>query len=131
MSARRQLPTTNPTPAENHLLAALPPDVFERIAPTLELVPLKLKQFLHKPGEPIRELYFPCGGFVSIVTVLNDGGMVEVATVGREGVVGVAALFNGDPSPSAAMVQVRRIPATGCGPKCSAGRSTGATRSAI
>jgi len=31
--------------------------------------------------------------------------MVEVATVGREGVLGVSALLNGDPSPSAAMVQ--------------------------
>jgi hypothetical protein len=40
------------------------------------------------------------GGFVSIVMVLNDGGMVEVATVGREGLIGVSAILNGDPSPS-------------------------------
>jgi len=31
--------------------------------------------------------------------------MVEVATVGREGMLGTSAVFNGDPSPSAAMVQ--------------------------
>jgi CRP-like cAMP-binding protein len=105
LMATRQLSTTSQPPSANHLLAALPPDVFERVARTLDLVPLKLKQFLQKPGEPIREVYFPCGGFVSIVTVLNDGGMVEVATVGREGMFGVSALFNGDPSPSAAMVQ--------------------------
>jgi hypothetical protein len=32
--------------------------------------------------------------------VLNDDGMVEVATVGREGLIGVSAILNGDPSPS-------------------------------
>jgi CRP-like cAMP-binding protein len=36
---------------------------------------------------------------------LKDGGMVEVATIGREGMIGVSAVVNGDPGPSAAMVQ--------------------------
>lgn len=67
--------------------------------------PLELKQFLHNPGEPIRDVFFPGGGFISLVTVLNDGRMIEVATVGREGVLGVSAVLNGDPSPSAALVQ--------------------------
>jgi CRP-like cAMP-binding protein len=40
-----------------------------------------------------------------MVTVLNDGSMVEVATIGREGMLGVSAVLNGDPSPAAAMVQ--------------------------
>jgi CRP-like cAMP-binding protein len=105
MSAQRRLPTTNRPPPANHLLAALPPDVFARIAPSLDVVPLKLKAFLHKPGEPIREVYFPGGGFISLVTVLKDGGMVEVATIGREGMLGLTAVLNGDPSPSAAIVQ--------------------------
>ena len=60
---------------------------------------------MHKPGERIRDIYFPGGGFISIVTVLNDGSMVEVATVGREGMCGTSAVLNGDPFPSAAMVQ--------------------------
>jgi CRP-like cAMP-binding protein len=96
---------TTKRPPANHLLTALPSDVLDRIMPSLTVVPLKLKQFLHNPGEPIRDVYFPGGGFISIVTVLNDGSMVEVATVGREGVVGVSALLNGDPYPSAAVVQ--------------------------
>src|SRR5256885_12050563 len=50
---------------------------------------------LHKPGEPIREVYFPGGGFCSMLTVLEDGGMVEIATVGREGMVGVSAVLDG------------------------------------
>src|SRR5436190_8241677 len=102
---KRRLSASNRPPPTNHLLAALPPDVVGRITPTLTVLPLKLKQFLHRPGEQIHDVYFPGGGFISIVTVLKDGSMVEVATVGREGVVGVAALLNGDPWPSATMVQ--------------------------
>jgi CRP-like cAMP-binding protein len=86
-------------------LAALSSEVFDRIASNLDVVPLPLKQFVHKPGERIRDVYFPGGGFISIVTVLTDGTMVEVATVGREGLLGASAILNGAASPSAAMVQ--------------------------
>lgn len=54
----------------------------------MDVIPLKLKELLHTPGGHIQYVYFPGGGFCSIVTVLKDGGMVEVATVGREGMVG-------------------------------------------
>jgi CRP-like cAMP-binding protein len=104
--AKRLLPaTTNRPPPANNLLAALPPNDYQRIASALDVVPLKLKEFLHKPGEPIKHVYFPGGGFASLVTVLEDGSMVEVATIGREGLLGVSVVLNGDPSPSAAMVQ--------------------------
>jgi CRP-like cAMP-binding protein len=105
MMAKRRLPATNRPPPANELLAALPPDVFARVGSTLDVVPLKLKEFLHKPGEQIAHVYFPGGGFASVVTVLEDGSMVEVATIGREGMLGSSAALNGDPSPAATMVQ--------------------------
>ena len=97
-SANRLLPA-------NELLAALPGSDYQRLAPTLTVIPLKLKEFLNKAGEPIRHVYFPGGGFVSVVTVLKDGRMVEVATIGREGMLGVSAVLTDHPSPAAAMVQ--------------------------
>jgi CRP-like cAMP-binding protein len=107
MVKRRPLTTTRPPPAgnPNRLLAALPTADYARILPSLTVVPLKLKAILHKPGEPIREVYFPGGGFCSMLTVLEDGGMVEIATIGREGMVGVSAVLDGTPVTSAAMVQ--------------------------
>src|SRR3989441_2262399 len=90
---------------QNLLLAALPKVDRERLVPTLEIVPLKLKDLLHKAGEPIQYVYFPGGGFCSMVTVLEDGGMVEVATVGREGMVGVTALLDGGSPTAASLVQ--------------------------
>jgi CRP-like cAMP-binding protein len=105
MMVKRRLPTTNRPPPTNHLLAALPPEDYQRLAPTLDVIPLKLKEFLYKPGAPMAHVYFPGGGFASVVTVLEDGSMVEVATIGREGMLGMSAVLNGDPSPAAAMVQ--------------------------
>jgi len=119
MAKRRssaRLPSTRPPPSprnrppplapENLLLAALPLDDYERLAPALEVVPLKLKDILHKPGEPLQHVYFPGGGgFLSVLTVLRDGGMVEVATIGREGMVGVSAVLDGGRVPSCSMVQ--------------------------
>jgi CRP-like cAMP-binding protein len=108
MVKRRALPSSNrrpPTDNPNRLLAALPADDYQRILPALEIVPLTLKHILHKPGDHIRDVYFPGGGFCSMLTVLEDGNMVEVATVGREGMIGVSAVFDGSAVVSAMMVQ--------------------------
>jgi CRP-like cAMP-binding protein len=40
-----------------------------------------------------------------VVTVLEDGSMVEVATVGREGAVGMSAVLDHNPEASATLVQ--------------------------
>lgn len=90
---------------QNRLLAALPKADRDRLIPSLDVVPLKLKDMLHKPGQPVRDVYFPGGGFCSIVTILEDGGMVEVATVGREGMVGTSATSETSAPTSATMVQ--------------------------
>lgn len=108
MVKRRTVPTANrppPTGNPNRLLAALPADDYNRIAPSLELIPLKLKAVLHRSGDPLTHVYFPGGGFCSLLTVLKDGAMVEVATIGREGMVGVAAVSDGHPVSTTSMVQ--------------------------
>ena len=110
MMVRRRTPASanRPPPAtanRNRLLAALPTSEYQRIEPTLERMSLKLKEVLQKPGDPIRHVYFPGGGFCSVLTVLQDGRMVEVATIGREGMVGASAMLDGGPVASTAMVQ--------------------------
>ena len=73
----------------NLLLAALPAADYARLVPSLATTPLKVQERIHKPGEAVRDVYFPGDGFCSVLTVLEDGTMVEVATIGREGAVGV------------------------------------------
>jgi len=90
----------------NRLLSALPADVYARIAPRLDQISLKLKDVLHRAGEPVSHVYFPAGGFCSVLTVLEDGTMVEVATIGREGMVGASAVTAGAAAdPSVTIVQ--------------------------
>jgi CRP-like cAMP-binding protein len=101
---KHQTPTKRRENA-NLLLAALPVDEYKRIIQSLDPISLKLQTLLHRAGEAIEYVYFPGGGFCSILTLLKDGRMVEVATVGREGMVGVSAVLDGNPASSISMVQ--------------------------
>jgi len=107
MVKRHPSPANQLAPHENRnrLLAALPADEYARIAQSLETVQPKLKSVVHQVGDPIEHVYFPGGGFFSMLTVLKDGGMVEVATIGREGMVGITAILDGNPLSSTSMVQ--------------------------
>jgi CRP-like cAMP-binding protein len=90
----------------NKLLAALPETDYRRILPSLTTVPLKYKQVLHKAGSKIDTVYFPGGGVCSVTNVMSDGRMVEVATIGNEGMVGITVFLGGDVAPSEAFLQV-------------------------
>src|SRR5436190_4585166 len=93
-------------PSRNLLLAALPAADYRRIFPLLTLVPLTFKKVFHKQGGKIDAVYFPCGGVCSITNVMSDGRMVEVATVGNEGMVGMTVFLGGEIAVGEAFVQV-------------------------
>src|SRR5215212_5330190 len=97
--------------SQNRLLAALPSDEYQRILPHLVTRPLRVRQVIHKHGEKLTEVHFTGRGICSITNAMEDGGMVEVATVGNEGFVGIGAAL-GDPIASGeAFVQVAGDPA--------------------
>jgi CRP-like cAMP-binding protein len=74
----------------NRLLASLPDDVCQSLSRHFEDVSLTLKQRLFEADHPIDAVYFPQrGAIISLVTPMQDGSVVEVATVGHEGMVGV------------------------------------------
>jgi CRP-like cAMP-binding protein len=91
---------------KNKLLACLPREEFARLRPALTTVPMTVKQILHAVNEPIREVFFMNGGVASMTTVMNDGSMVEIATIGDEGVVGINAYFGSGMVSGETMVQV-------------------------
>ena len=90
----------------NRLLAWLPKEEYDRLAPLLEPVPLHLKQVIHTTRDPIHYVYFPNSGLVSAMTVMEDGRSIEVATVGNEGMVGLTAFVGDRNSPTEMMVQM-------------------------
>jgi|HubBroStandDraft_6_1064221.scaffolds.fasta_scaffold10689_2 CRP-like cAMP-binding protein len=73
----------------NRILTALPASEREELFGLVRNVTLPVKTVLFEPGTPIQALYFPTDGVISLVTPLHDGAIVEVATIGNEGIVGV------------------------------------------
>jgi CRP-like cAMP-binding protein len=80
----------------NGLLAALPHDVLSDVQPHLKPVSLESGRELCDVDEPLRHVYFVEAGVISLVTVFEDGTTAEMATVGREGVVGIGTLLGGE-----------------------------------
>lgn len=93
------------SPNQNHLLAALPGEAFDRVVAHLELVPMPLGSVLYEPGARFQHAYFPTTAIVSLHYVTATGASAEIAGVGHEGVVGVSLFMGGDTTPSSAVVQ--------------------------
>jgi hypothetical protein len=79
----------------NQLLGALPAAEYQRLQAWLRPVFLDIKTVLFEPGAPIAHVDFPRNCVVSLVTPLHSGTMVEVATVGNEGIVGIPLMRGG------------------------------------
>jgi CRP-like cAMP-binding protein len=90
----------------NRILRRLPPHELARFAEVLELVPLTLGQPVYEQGKPVAHAYFPESGVISVVTELLGGEVIETATIGREGMVGLAAFLGMSNASGRAFCQV-------------------------
>ena len=97
--------TESKRPLQNHLLAALPDEIYERLLPNLELVSMPLGEVVYESGVQMRYVFFPVTAIVSLLYVLEDGASAEIAIVGHEGVVGISLFMGGESTPSRAAVQ--------------------------
>lgn len=89
----------------NRLLASLPRQCYRQLAPSLAPVALVFGEVLYEPGAPIRDVYFPGGSVVSLLTVVDGRSALEVGLVGREGMVGIPLALGIGVSPVRALVQ--------------------------
>lgn len=87
----------------NLILAALAPLEYERLRPLLTPHPLRMRETLQEAGEPPEFVYFPTSGIISALTVMENGMMIEYATIGHEGTSGVP-LFLGMSDSNMALV---------------------------
>jgi CRP-like cAMP-binding protein len=90
----------------NRLLAVLPPPEADALAAHLEPVFLPVERVLYERDAPIEHVYFPTRGVVSMVSSMETGSIVEIATVGREGMVGIPIVLGQDTTTHRAFVQV-------------------------
>ena len=91
---------------QNSILAALPTEDFDRLAPHLERIAMPLGEMLYEPGSSLQNVYFPTTSVVSLHYVLESGASAESASVGFEGVVGISLFMGGETTTSSAVVQI-------------------------
>ncbi len=93
------------SPKQNHLLAALPAEDYERLLPDLELVPLPLGWAAYESGGKLGYVYFPTTSIVCLLYATDNGTCTEIALTGNDGLVGIALSMGGESTPTRAVVQ--------------------------
>ncbi len=93
-------------PDGNRLLNRFPKAIAGRLRKRMQRVTLDVKQVLYEAKGPVEHVYFPIDCVLSAVTVMQDGSMIEVATVGNEGAVGLPPALEAETSPNRVFAQV-------------------------
>lgn len=99
-------PKENSKPPGNRLLGALPQSELQQVLPELQPLYLDARQVVIDVNKPIEHVYFPDDGVISIVSVMRDGSVVEVATVGNEGMIGLPLFLKTNRTLGQAFAQV-------------------------
>ena len=98
-----------PAPQTNLLLDVLSSASRDRILAIAKHVTLPLREGLIEPEAQLQYAYFITSGIASVVIELAEGGMAEVALIGREGLVGALDMLGPAQTPSRCFIQ---MPAT-------------------
>jgi CRP-like cAMP-binding protein len=93
-------------PVENVILQSIPPEEFVLLRPHLEMAELPQQLILQETGQRIEFGYFPNEGLASLVVLTRDGRSVEVAIVGKEGMIGTPLVVGLKQGPSRAIMQI-------------------------
>ena len=95
-----------PRHASNKLLKLLREDAYRRVEPKLRPAQLRARQILYRPNQAIREVYFPEGAVICMMTVMANGDTVEAATVGLEGASWISASIGAASMPCETIVAI-------------------------
>ena len=91
---------------DNHLLLALSAADFGLLAVHLSPIRLELRRSLEDANKPIKHIYFPEDGIVSVVAESSRDRQSEVGLIGREGMTGINVVMGNDRSPHLSYMQV-------------------------
>jgi CRP-like cAMP-binding protein len=89
----------------NGLLGDLPRKDRLRALERCESVVLVLGATLCETDQPLRHVYFPLTGFISLVTKVGGHKPLELGLIGNEGMLGVTVVLGIDRAPQRAVVQ--------------------------
>jgi CRP-like cAMP-binding protein len=92
--------------SKNYLLAALPEQAWAQFYQCFETVNFNAGHVLFDGERSSQRIYFPMDCVISYLSIFESGTSVEMATVGREGVVSVAGLLGRGTSAAQQTVQI-------------------------
>jgi CRP-like cAMP-binding protein len=92
--------------AQNRLLASMSAETFNHLRPHLQRVPLRRREILQERNRPLEYVHFIERGVASLVARTSRDGPVEVAMIGRLGLVGMPVVLGTMRSPNRCLVQV-------------------------
>jgi CRP-like cAMP-binding protein len=90
----------------NVILAKLSQASLQELRPQLQRVELEIKKVIFEPNRSIKDVYFVEVGMISVVSAMNNGDMIEVGTIGKEGMAGAFLLFGIKSAPYKYFVQI-------------------------
>jgi len=90
----------------NHLLASLPANDRDSLAPHLDTVLLSYGRVLFEPGDRVTHAWFPTGAVLGLMVTTSDGRAAEAGTIGREGALGVVGADAERPAFTRGVVQL-------------------------
>lgn len=99
------MPSAEPFPAENSLLASLPGKDRQQFLSGCEQVGLTFGNVLCEPGAAIRYVYFPTDSFISLIVSIEGQRTLEVELVGSEGMCGISLVLGVESTSLRAVVQ--------------------------
>ena len=82
----------NSLPNENGVLVALPPSVRDRLRPSLKRVRLEAGSTLYDISSTSDHTWFITSGIISLFAAAESGGVIEIGTIGREGVADLSVI---------------------------------------
>jgi CRP-like cAMP-binding protein len=100
-----RLPKATLTACLNHLTELLSTRERARLLGGCTVVDLIVGDVLYRHGDPMRHVYFPCGGFISLVTQTEGEPALEVGMIGFEGMLGASLALGVERTTLHALVQ--------------------------
>src|SRR3984893_12798947 len=106
MKSKRRQSSGTGLAVKNDILRALLNSEYKHLSPQLEHVHLQRGEVIYQADQRIDYVYFPETAVVAMMDRCEDGGTVEVGTIGHEGMVGINIFLGCLVTPDKAVVQI-------------------------
>ncbi|MFZ1126185.1 MAG: Crp/Fnr family transcriptional regulator [Candidatus Baltobacteraceae bacterium] len=93
--------------AQNAILRELKDDDRAKVVKDGSIRHFELRETVYEAQQLIEEVYFPLDCVLSVVTLMRDGAMIEIGTIGHEGTTGIPLIMGGDTTANHAFCQVQ------------------------